>query len=94
MTERAIKCKVVSSGAFPEKPVQRPVNDRFAALMWIEEIGFQHVADSDCDLLRCKSAKAYIDNGYIIWNGKKAVFNYAKLFLKVPVTLTTESQPS
>ena len=94
MPERAIKCKVVSSGAFPEKPVQRPVNDRFAALMWIEEIGFQHVADSDCDLLRCKSAKAYIDDGYIIWNGKKAVFDCSKIYPKIQVSLTTESQPS
>ena len=94
MTERAIKCKVVSDGAFPEKPVQKPVKDRYQALMWIEEIGFHHVADSECDLLKCKSAKTYIDDGKIIWNGKKAIFDYAKLYSKIQVTLITESQPS
>ena len=67
---RAIKCKVRSNTAWPENPKPKPVKEKYAALHWIQAVGYGHVADCDCTLPKCQSSKRYIEAGWIKLNEK------------------------
>ncbi|MGE3341549.1 MAG: hypothetical protein AB7J46_06670 [Candidatus Altimarinota bacterium] len=67
---RAIRCEVKSVSSWPEKPKQYPCVTKHAALCWIKEVGFDHVQAGNCDLLKCRTAKHYIDAWHVLIDEK------------------------
>ncbi len=64
---RAVKCKVTClSDQWPLTPKQYPVISVWDAALWINEIGFCHVASGTCNLVKCQSALKYIEDGQIV----------------------------
>lgn len=68
MSGRAIKCKLLPP---PPKKPWTGFHSKWSAAMYIESVGWDHVAAGLCTAPKCDRAKLYIDADAVRQVGKK-----------------------
>ena len=74
---RTIKCKVFISSNTPFKRIHiTDIYGKFAALRWINCVGWGHVSAGLCEYDKCVKSKIYIDNKQLVpGKNNKAILN-------------------
>lgn len=77
---RTVKCKVFTDKAWRlSETKHKPVFTIYDVERWSEEVGWDHITGSDCDLPRCVSARNLIKAGAVYLDDKKQIrFDWEK----------------